>query len=53
VRGHPALEEKLSKFPDEEKSRIYFISAVTGAGLEQLLYALWNKIKENRQRNAQ
>jgi GTP-binding protein len=53
ARGHPALEEKIAKFPDEEKSRMYFISAVTGAGLEQLLYALWNKIKENRQRNAQ
>ena len=53
ARGHQALEEKLSKFPDKEKSRMYFISAVTGAGLEQLLYALWNKIKENRQRNAQ
>jgi GTP-binding protein len=53
ARGHPALEEKIAKFPDEEKSRMYFISAVTGAGIEQLLYALWNKIKENRQRNAQ
>ncbi|NAZ29708.1 MAG: GTPase ObgE [Caldimicrobium sp.] len=53
VRGHPALEEKIAKFPDEEKSRMYFISAVTGAGIEQLLYALWNKIKESTQRNAQ
>jgi GTP-binding protein len=53
VRGHLALEEKIAKFPDEEKSKMYFISAVTGARLEQLLYALWNKIKENRQRNAQ
>jgi GTP-binding protein len=52
-RNHPALEEKIAKFPDEEKSRMYFISAVTGAGIEQLLYALWNKIKENTQRNAQ
>ena len=53
ARGHSALEKKVAKFPDEEKSRMYFISAVTGAGIEQLLYALWNKIKENRQRNAQ
>ena len=53
ARSHPALEEKVAKFPEEEKIRIYFISAVTGAGIEQLLYALWNKIKENRQRNAQ
>jgi len=52
-RNHPALEEKIAKFPDEEKSRMYFISAVTGAGIEQLIYALWNKIKETRQRNAQ
>jgi len=53
ARSHPTLEEKIAKFPEEEKSRMYFISAGTGAGIEQLLYALWNKIKENRQRNAQ
>jgi GTP-binding protein len=51
AKGNPALEEKIAKFPDEEKSRMYFISAVTGAGIERLLYALWNKVKENTQRN--
>ncbi len=39
------VEKRIERFPPEERERIFFISAVTGAGLEELLKALEERLK--------
>ena len=35
-------------FPEEERKKLFLISAVTGEGVPELLYALWERIKKAR-----
>lgn len=44
------LREFLNLFPEEEKKRCFLISAVTGQGVVELLYALWNILKEFKEK---
>ncbi len=44
------IKELITLFSKEEQKKIYPISAVTGQGIPELLYALWNKIKEIKER---
>ncbi|MCS7278775.1 MAG: GTPase ObgE [Thermodesulfobacteriaceae bacterium] len=48
----PNLEklEEILKLFSSEKDKIYIISAVTGQGVIELLYALWNIIKEIKEK---
>lgn len=39
------IKEIVELFPEEDRLRIYPISAVTGQGVVNLVYALWNKLK--------
>ena len=36
-------------FPEEERKKLFLISAVTGEGVPELLYALWHRIKKARE----
>jgi len=40
------LKDIIKLFSEEDRKRIYAISAVTGEGVVELLYAIWNKLKE-------
>ncbi|NPA39041.1 MAG: GTPase ObgE [Thermodesulfobacteria bacterium] len=40
------LKDIVALFPEEDRNRIFAISAVTGEGVVDLLYAIWNKLKE-------
>ncbi len=41
-----SIKPIVEKFPEEDKNRIYLISAVTGQGVVDLLYTLWERLKE-------
>lgn len=50
----PEERQALKKlFPEEERERIYLISAVTGEGVPELLYALWQRIKKAREEESE
>lgn len=49
------LKKIIMLFSNEERKKIYFISAATGQGVVELLYSLWNIIKEikEKEKNAE
>jgi len=43
------VKDIINKFPEEDRNRIHLISAVTGQGVVDLLYALWNIIRKEKE----
>ncbi len=49
---YPEIEEEFKEFhsKDKKKNRLFFISAVTGEGLRELMFYVWEKVKDLKEK---